>query len=152
MVLYHCSPIWLEPGSVIRPGNYGRIIWLLGPNHPHWRREQALEQIRAAEFPDKPSRLTSAYTCLGLDATRLFASVQMPSGVIYEVEMVDPQATTHVSNFNCVQPIPGVIENMDDVARLYWRSAANFNVQGYEHVRCDEMLVDCGLRITAEVT
>ena len=74
MTLYHCSPSWLEPESVIRPGNYGRILKLIGPSHSHWLREQFLEFVRIQEFPDKPSRLTCAFTCENLDAARFFKS------------------------------------------------------------------------------
>jgi hypothetical protein len=98
MPLYHCSPAWLEPGSVIRPGNYGRVLKLNGPKHNHWLREEMLEFVRKHAFPDKPSRL-------------------------YEVRLTDQNAKTHVTDFNCVAPIQGKIEDMHEMARHYWALA-----------------------------
>lgn len=151
MPLYHCSPAWLEPGSVIRPGNYGRVLKRVGPMHPLWLREQFLELIRTQEFPDKPSRLNSAFACQDLTAARFFRDQFCATGIIYEVEVTDATARTHVTDSNCVQPIPGKIEDMQEVARHYWAGDYWFDIEGQPGLRCAEMLVECGLRVVAEV-
>jgi hypothetical protein len=105
MPLYHCSLAWLEPGSIIRPGNYGRVVRLAGLRHRDWMREQFLEFVRSQEFPDKPSRLSSAFACEELAAAEYFKESNCQTGIIYEVQMVDPATKTHVTDFNCIQPI-----------------------------------------------
>ena len=151
MTLYHCSPLLLELGSIIRPGNYGRVLKMYGARHDHWLREQFLEFIRAQEFPDKPSRLTSAFTCEQLDAIELFKGRNCESGVIYEVELVDPDANSHTTDFNCVQPIPGVIEDMCEISRHYWNASYWLNISDRPGLKCSETLVETGLMIIRQI-
>ena len=151
MTLYHCSPSWLEPGSIIRPGNYGRVLKMFGARHKHWLREQFLEFIRVQEFPDEPSRLTCAFTCEQLDAIALYKERNCEPGVIYEVELVNPDANFHETDFNCIQPMPGIIEDMCEVSRHYWRASFWSNISDRPGLRCAETLVETGLRIVREV-
>lgn len=51
----------LAPGSIIEPGNFGRIINLAGSMHQLYRREMAYEAIRIKGFEDRPSRLTCLF-------------------------------------------------------------------------------------------
>jgi hypothetical protein len=152
MPLYHCSLAWLEPGSIIRPGNYGRVLKLFGPQHNHWLREQFLELVRKQEFPDKPSRLTSAFACENLAAAQFFKESSCKTGIVYEVEATDPEAKAHVTDFNCIQPIQGKIEDMYEVAKHYWAASYWLEIPGRPDLRCAERLVECGLRVVAEAT
>jgi hypothetical protein len=152
MPLYHCSLAWLEPGSVIRPGYCGRVLRLVGPQHSHWLREQFLEFIRKQEFPDKPSRLTSAFACEDLAAAQFFKESNCRSGLVYEVDVTASKAKMHVTDFNCVQPIQGKVEEMHEVARHYWAASYWFDIDGRPGLRCAETLVECGLRVVAEVS
>mgnify|MGYP006976729676 CR=1 FL=1 len=43
MPLYHSTRNVLQPGDIIQPGNFGRIIAEEGEKHPLWDREQRLE-------------------------------------------------------------------------------------------------------------
>lgn len=149
--MYHCSPIWLESGSIIRPGNYGRILKMVGANHPHWLREQFLELVRKQEFPDKPSRLSCAFACEILDAARLFKEKNCKHGIIYEIKFVDPDANSHTTDFNCVQPIPGKIEEMYDISRHYWSASYWFSIEGKPGLKCAEILIESGLQVAKEV-
>lgn len=47
----------LAPGSIIEPGNFGRIIRCHGTAHNLYRREMTYEAIRQQHFPSRPSRL-----------------------------------------------------------------------------------------------
>ena len=149
--MYHCSPSWLEPGSIIRPGNYGRILKMIGANHTHWLREQFLELIRTQEFPDKPSRLTSAFTCEHLNAIRWFRESNCAMGVVYEVELVNPDANRHTTDFNLIQPIPGEVDDMCDISRRYWRASHWITIEGRPELRCAETLMETGLKVVREV-
>ena len=47
MAVYaHAAPILLASGSVIEPGNFGRIIRLQGESHTLFRREMTLQVVR----------------------------------------------------------------------------------------------------------
>jgi hypothetical protein len=47
---FHFTPILLGPASTIEPGNFGRLIRLLGPAHDLYRREMAYETARQQHF------------------------------------------------------------------------------------------------------
>ena len=152
MTFYHCSHAWLAPGSVIRKGNYGRIVRKSGAQHPHWIREQFLEHIRVHEFPDRPSRLDSAFVCESRQVIRYFAETHCKTGIVYEVEPVEDGACRHTTDFNCVQPIVGALENMVDVARNYWAASYWYKIDGRPGLRCAETLIDSDLRVIGEIT
>ena len=106
---------------------------------------------RGYEFPDKPSRLTSAFTCEHLDAIRFFKEENCSMGIVYEVELVDPDANRHTTDFGCIQPIPGKLDDMCEIARHYWRASNWFTIEGRPGLRCAETLVETGLRVVREV-
>lgn len=84
MPLFHAAWVWLEPGSVIRPGNYGRIIQITGSTHPHWTRETVLEKVHREEFPNKPSRLLSAFVVMNDRRTaEFYMRHQCKTGKLY---------------------------------------------------------------------
>ena len=56
MPFFHVSGAMLEPGAVISTGNWGRIIKQLGWQHGRSVFEVALEDQRARNFPQLPSR------------------------------------------------------------------------------------------------
>lgn len=60
-IYYHFCPTLLSPGSIIEPGNFGRIIRDVGDRHPLYQRETLYEEIRQRDFPGKPSRLKSIF-------------------------------------------------------------------------------------------
>ena len=50
-----CSYI-LEPGSIVCPGNWGRIVGLNKDNgYANYRREEIFDKVRKESFSDKPS-------------------------------------------------------------------------------------------------
>jgi len=131
MPLYHSAPLNLEPGSVIKPGNWGRILnsyrqnnipanaWILA-------RELAFETVRASEFPTLPSRLSSAFVFESLEHANQFKRNFSQWNAIYEVELVDPAASSHRAAFNLVQFPGDQVEFLPVVvswARDYWRGA-----------------------------
>jgi hypothetical protein len=78
-------------GDLIHPGNWGRVVMSVGPGHFVFFRESFFEHIRAAEFPQRPSRLTSAFAF----TTATFAQgwVQRAAAeLLYPVEIATPGA------------------------------------------------------------
>lgn len=141
----------LSPGSIIRPGNYGRIIRQVGEKHCFWQREAVLERVRAERFADKPSRLASCFACSSIDAARCYRDKQCPTCVIYTVEKADAKASEHRADFNVVQPLPRRSENMEQIAELYWRSALWCTVAEWPGVRCEEVVTCSPLRIIDQI-
>src|SRR5262245_46478650 len=71
-ILSHASSILLGPGSIILPGNWGRIIRAGGERHNRWPDEQVLEAVRLARYPKLPSRLDACFACPTEAGLRLF--------------------------------------------------------------------------------
>lgn len=59
--LYHRDQALFRRGDRIPPGTWGRTVLGFGGRHDFFFREYLFETIRKAEFPDLPSRLTSAF-------------------------------------------------------------------------------------------
>ena len=116
MPYFACSML-LEPGAVVRPGNWGRIVRLIGKSHPEWLRETLLEQVRAAEFPHLPSRLECAFVIDDFGEAQYYVSSKGPLSVLYEVSLVDPKDPTHVADWKGTGPYDNTLE----WTRRYWR-------------------------------
>jgi hypothetical protein len=157
MPLYHSSPKLLGPGDIVLPGNYGDIIKATGPGHISWEREQVLEQVRTTHFADKPSRLTSTFSCADLPSAQFYRSVPVTRGekktadFLYEVEKVKPDAVEHRADFNVVQPLPGRPENMEQIAVLYWTARLWTTVAEAPSIRCEEVVTALPLRIIKQI-
>jgi hypothetical protein len=151
--IFHSSPVLLAPGSIVLPGNYGRIIRHVGPAHSHYNREMILEHVRAQHFDDKPSRLESCFACITVESARFYMNTMagkpgsLSAPVLYEVEKVDPGAPDHRADFNVVQPLPRRSETMEEIAHLYWRAALWCDIAGHPGLRCEEVVTTSPLRI-----
>lgn len=115
----------LEPGSIVRPGNWGRMIKSYTPQAGNpWIlvREMAYEEIRANEFPQKPSRFDSIFLCSSLEGISEFLrSNNRQFDIAYEVELVNPSATCHEGCLN--NPVISAEDNYSSLlakAREYW--------------------------------
>ena len=142
---YYCYSLPLQVGSVILPGNWGRILRTYtpqsSPNSWLLTRELAYELIRARLFPQKPSRFDCAYVCLSeADLNEFRATTNRHIDLGYEVELVDPQAQSHLGDWT----LPNM-QNTDNLsvfetrATLYW--------QGNDIVK-QELITLSPLRIT----
>lgn len=120
--LYHCAPLPLGPGSIICPGNWGRIKRRFEQNPASIAREAILEDIRRREFGAKPSRLEAAFACPTLVVAEQYRAKHAPTGLIYRVELVDPTAQSHTGDHELyLQGFVG-IDGMESLARRYWSS------------------------------
>jgi hypothetical protein len=141
----------LGPGSIILPGNYGRIIRTVGEAHPLWTREQTLEEVRMLEFPHKPPRLDSAFAYTSLDTARFHMNLPQIRGqmfpILYEVEKVDEHAPEHRADYNVVQPLPRRPETMPEIARLYWTAGLWTRTAEAPNIRSEELVTLSPLRI-----
>jgi hypothetical protein len=144
---FHCSSSLLSPGSIIEPGNWGRIIKNSGWDHNCSFREVVLEHIRINEFSAKPSRLLSIFLLGDQTEARFYAASdgRQSTMLAYEVELLDPAAPTHSADWRHVAP-EGEL-NLD-WARAYWRGA-HFPrlVEGEWDVECREIICASAARV-----
>jgi hypothetical protein len=126
---FYCYSLPLEVGSVIRPGNWGRILNAYtpqtSPNAWNLVRELAFEIVRVRSFPQKPCRLEAIFVCMSetdLSEFRVRTGRNLDLG--YEVELVDPHAASHIADWTLAN-----VQNTDDLralvdrATLYWQGA-----------------------------
>ena len=119
--MYHLRGVLLRVGSVIEPGNWGRVIELYGSSHPRVLCETALELSRATEFAHRPSLLKAAFTCPTMDALRLHKKeTQKLSEVACEVELADAASPLFEADWTLVSP-HGMLRL--DRADEYWQGA-----------------------------
>lgn len=140
LTFFHLTPIRLSPGSIVLPGNWGRIIrryitpitnvqtfgnaWLMS-------RELIFEDVRKERFPSKPSRFESAFCCPDEPSARVYQAQADPNKIqtLHEVELVDPTAPTHVAPLPMVDFAPGSLfmEETANRAVIYWTGDPNGN-------------------------
>nr|GAJ35236.1 hypothetical protein BDOA9_0144370 [Bradyrhizobium sp. DOA9] len=116
MPFFACS-LLLEAGSIVKPGNWGRILQLIGEQHKEWNREAILEAVRKSEFPTLPSRLACAFIIDELAEAQYYASEFSPLSILYEVSLVDAGAATHEADWKGTGPY----DHTKEWARRYWR-------------------------------
>lgn len=124
--LFHVAPLLLEAGSIIKPGNWGRILnsYKLQQGNP-WilAREFIFESVRTANYPSLPSRLSSSFAFEKLEDANQYKSHFASWSSVYEVEFVDPDAIAHRGSYDLaslpseqVEFVPVVASN----AEKYW--------------------------------
>jgi hypothetical protein len=117
VTFFHLAGIQLAPGSIIEPGNWGRIILATGPQHPEYQREFALENARLAKCPHKPSRLKAAFISVDAGEAK------------NRVELAEPHAPSHLTDTRLGKPQGTQAYEWAD---LYWRDydAAAIEIPG----------------------
>jgi hypothetical protein len=136
----------LRVGSIVGPGNWGRMIRKYQAQVHSWplTRELLFEMVRLREFPNKPSRLDSVFLCeTAADASQFIANSNRPWDLMFRVHLVDSAAGLHRGCLSLLDPIQGEnINGLSDRARQYWQGS---NIQSpevvtYSAVRVEEVL------------
>ena len=131
---FHLTGATLDPGSVIRPGNWGRVVQLFGWKHTSALREMALEAARLAHFPDRPSRLACAFVCLNEVEGRAYQHTNNLMGhVLHEVVLVHESMAPFVTSWGLVSPSGNLRSNWADA---YWDGVS------YKGVHCNGELFE----------
>lgn len=118
---FHFAPLLLAPGSIIEPGNFGRIIRQRGAAHPLYRREMFYENIRQNLFPTMPSRLNCLFcfpTLEEAELCRVHISGYKES-ILYEVE--NSESNPHYADMNNTVQHFSLPVFDKDIAACYWR-------------------------------
>lgn len=130
---YHLSGASLTPGSIIKAGNWGRIIRYWGWRHNEAAREMALEDARRSRFAHRPSRLDSVFVFLDLTEARNFRQriAAFNSHLLYRVSLTDPSMPSHTTDTRLAGP-QGLLR--PDWADLYWMEydPASLSVPGID--------------------
>ena len=147
MPFYHCSSTQLEAGSIIRPGNWGRIIRNTGWGHNQALKEAALEYVRQSEFPDKPSRMMSSFFFDDENEAHFYSisDNRQITMIVYQVA-IDLLVQPHVGDWRGTQPRGSV--SMDR-AREYW--LGQFQPPHQTGASCRELIVVTSLQIIRRV-
>ena len=149
---FHIAPLSLSVGSVIEPGNWGRVLncytinpqaaddaWLLA-------REMAFEAVRGATFPHLPSRLSCAFVFEERTHAEQHAAQFSPWHFLYEVELVAPTALQHRAGFNFLSWPPTGTRFISEIMQ---RAIPYWSGQG---IQVPEVITMSGLRILARIT
>jgi hypothetical protein len=149
MPFFHCNSTPLEPGSIIKFGNWGRIIKNVGWQHNLAFREAVFEDIREREFADKPSRMNCSFIFDSHQIAELYRRMDMGRAatmIVYEVEPVTPGAPRHSADWRAATDAVGPV-NLEWV-RDYWRGVMRPPIDGIE---CREVLALSDLRIVRRI-
>lgn len=146
---FHAAPLGLAPGSIIEPGNWGRIIRARPMNNgslpTFYIQELVFESVRLREFSRLPSRLDAAFVFESMnDATALLKTAGRMD-VLHEVEFVDPDSPRHRAGSNLIGLPTGdeaAIPALERHARQYWRG---------ERIVAPEILTLSALRIVQRI-
>ena len=120
----------LEPGSVVLPGNWGRIVSMYNTagfgNAWIQFREDVFEKVRQDECPQKPSRLKSIFLCESQQSLQEFLQqTNRALELMYEVALLDQQEPIHRGCLSLLdfQQREG-LDSFTIKARNYWSAAS----------------------------
>jgi hypothetical protein len=118
---FHFAPILLAPGSIIQPGNFGRIIRIHGVAHNLYRREMAYEAVRQQYFSSRPSRLDCLFCFPTMEEAELCRShiKGYAESILYEVESTE--SDPHIADMNNGLQNFALPAFDNNVIAYYWR-------------------------------
>ncbi|OJZ70119.1 hypothetical protein B375_0209370 [Xylella fastidiosa 6c] len=118
---FHCSPILLGAGSIIEPGNWGRMLSSYTKMDFKLWRESFLEYVRQQISPDKPSRLHAVFLLESLQDAITYRDIYASGTLVYEVTADLEVHRTHRGCYN-FDFVTGVdpLEHFRQIAEAYW--------------------------------
>lgn len=104
---FHLAGAPLAVGSVILPGNWGRIIKRTGWQHGQALRELALEGARIDRFPTRPSRFECAFAFVEEREAQWFRQAVdgFQNHNLFRVGLQDSEALSFVANAQNLPPL-----------------------------------------------
>lgn len=133
----------LEEGSIVLPGNWGRIISLYWSDGGLliYLREKILEDIRKEKFSSRPSRLTSFFLCKSEVEAKTFQTLSgsREFDILYEVELVDDKPIFETDwSFVNFPNMPFLLKDLEPMAYKYWQA---------ENIQNPEVLTESRIKI-----
>lgn len=126
MTYFLCTPQRLRVGSIVEPGNWGRIIRTYradaGENRFRLYRELAFEFGRRVHKPEAPSRMNCLFLCPTLAEAAEFRDRASPISVLNEVELVDTEAPVHLTTWTLFDNLTpqATYAVLEQAAQSYW--------------------------------
>ena len=125
---FFCCSLPLAPGSIVNPGNWGRILRRYtqqnSPNPWILTRELVYEVVRVRNFAEKPSRFDCLFLCQTEAELAVFRANagRIVFDLDYEVELVDPMAPSHLGDYSAANSQPtATMPDYENAAQLYWQ-------------------------------
>jgi hypothetical protein len=130
VIVYHAAPTMIGEGSIILPGNWGRMLRRHTEASSTLLRECILDSVRTQKFPDKPSRMTALFAVETLEEAIRYRDSNCPNNLIYELSIDTRDLTIHRGNYNFFMP-PGlqVLDGFHQLADRYWSEQATEYVE-----------------------
>jgi hypothetical protein len=138
---YHLSGAMLDPGAIILPGNWGRVLAFHQWQHQQAVREMALEDARKTRFSNCPSRLDAAFVFLTEQEARELRN-RIPgfqAHLLYRVTLVNPQASSIVVDHRFCGPTGGL---RSDWPNSYWSGVSHTQTTDREMLTLSPLRVD----------
>ncbi|MEP6878031.1 MAG: hypothetical protein ABI865_04220 [Nitrosospira sp.] len=112
---FHVSPLILGAGSVISPGNWGRVINTYKVHHQSALtvKELCFENVRLAHHPEKPSRFLSMFLFPSHPLAFNHLQTNDPTCVVYEVESIDQEAAVFSWRYTVCERLPRPVNSCD---------------------------------------
>jgi hypothetical protein len=127
---FHVAPILLGPGSVILPGNWGRILRTYLQANDVLFREHVLEEVRKSKYPEKPSRFSAIFLLETMEEALWFKNNLANTSLVYEVEAETKDAVIHRGNYTKVGPVKQpMLDSMPKYAEEYWSSVPTERIE-----------------------
>ncbi|OQW37870.1 MAG: hypothetical protein A4E19_11890 [Nitrospira sp. SG-bin1] len=127
---FHVAPILLSPGSVILPGNWGRILRVYLQANDVLFREYVLEEIRKSKYPEKPSRLKAVFLLETSEEALWYKNNLALTGLVYEVEAETDGVAIHRGNYTRVAPVnQHMLDVMPRYAEEYWSTVPTERIE-----------------------
>lgn len=124
---FHVCPILLEVGSVIKPGNFGRVIeqYRVGMLGAMAHRELSFEIVRLKHFAHLPSRMQCLFLFGSFEAALNHVHSIAPTNVVYEVELIGDEEPFHADMGLFATNLPSeqypVLPFFVNLAAVYWQ-------------------------------
>ncbi len=116
----HAVCAMVDIGTILLPGNMGRIVSLYSPNSPRLHLENDFDAVRMDIDQNIPSRLSSIFLCLTLRDALAFAATDAPKFCQwYEVVPVQPVKPVFISDIRDLV-MPSTEDDNRKAATRYW--------------------------------
>ena len=121
----------IQPGAILEPGNWGRILdhkkdWT-PQDRAKWDAETRYDQVRLETDATAPSRLKSLFICPTLeDANAFLQGTKRSYDVLYEVEPIEEQDAVFITDWTAFKFSPR-LDHTQEFARTYWKAEPSSN-------------------------
>lgn len=138
----------LEEGSIILPGNWGRIVNLYKSDGPVllYLRERIFEEVRLESFSNLPSRMNCNFLFESMEQAKEFQNHEAGRyvDILYEVEIIDNSKLQFRGDLNALHwpPAPFFLKDIDKMAYNYWQG---------ENIQYPEILTESPIKIIRKI-